>query len=185
MAKGTMATEEPAESKRSGWGRRIFDWLLGFHGTPDQVARGMAIGVFVAFTPSMGIQMLIAVFLATLTYSNRPAAIAAVWITNPFTAIPIYLMTYRIGRYFTPSYPVLDLKKRLKAVVVDEQGEWMNLARQLREISSLGTEILVPLTLGGVIVGIGLGILAYVLTRSTINYARQQFRKHRTGEELQ
>ena len=145
----------------------------------------MAIGVFVAFTPLMGVQMLIALLLATLTYSNRPAAAAAVWITNPFTAIPIYVMTYRIGRYFTPNYPVINLRKRLTAVVVDEQGEWLDLARQMREVAALGTEILIPLTLGGFIVGLGLAVVAYFATRSMVKLARRQFHKLRSEQEAE
>ena len=118
---------------------RGFDWVLGFHGSPRQVARGMAIGVFVAFTPLLGLQMIVSAILATLTYSNRAAAIAAGWITNPFTALPIYLMTYRLGRCFTPDYPAIALKQRLAAVVVDEHGEWLDLAQQVRELTSLCT----------------------------------------------
>ena len=180
-----MVVETTTDSTGKSRRQRVVDWLLGFHGTPDQVARGMALGVFLAFTPLLGLQMLLAVILATLTYSNRPAAVAAVWITNPFTALPVYLMTYRIGRYFTPGYGNLDIRRRLTAVVVDEQGEWLNLARQLREITSLGAEILVPMFIGGFVVGLGLAIVSYILTRSTIKYAKQRLSKHPVGNQPQ
>jgi uncharacterized protein (DUF2062 family) len=179
---GEITPTEQRTPKASVWWRRILDWLLGFHGTPDQVARGIAIGTFVAFTPLEGLQMMIAVFLATITYSNRPAAMAMVWITNPITAVPIYLATYRIGRYFTPGYPPLDLKRRLTAVMVDEQGEWFNFTHQLRELASLGTSILVPLTIGGVIVGIVLGAIAYVITRTAVKIARERFANRHSSE---
>jgi len=112
--------------------------------------------------------MIAAAVVPTLTCSNRAAAIAAVWITNPFTALPIYLATYRLGRYFTPGYPTLDLKQRLTAVVVDEHGEWLNLAQQVRELTSLGAEILVPMFIGGFIVGLGLAVVSYFLTQLAI-----------------
>ncbi len=185
MSERTPAHQQATKASGKGWAKRTLDWLLGFHGTPDQVARGMAIGVFVAFTPLMGLQMLIALCLATITYSNRPAAAAMVWITNPLTAIPLYLMTYRIGRYFTPNYRLVDLKKRLTAVVMDEEGEWLNLAHQLREVASLGTEILVPLTVGGAIVGVGLGLVAYVLTRSTLLLAQRGLAKRQAEKQSQ
>jgi len=51
-------------------------------GSRSQVARGITIGVLFAFTPPLGLQMIAAAILATLTYSNRAAAIAAVWITT-------------------------------------------------------------------------------------------------------
>jgi uncharacterized protein (DUF2062 family) len=75
----------------------------------DPLERGVAGVHDVCALPSCQ-QMIAAIILATLTYSNRPAAMAAVWITNPFTAVPIYLMTYRVGRSFTPNCRSLDLR---------------------------------------------------------------------------
>jgi len=43
-------TAKPTHAKLRRGLRRVFDWVLGFHGNPVQVARGMAIGVFFAFT---------------------------------------------------------------------------------------------------------------------------------------
>jgi uncharacterized protein (DUF2062 family) len=169
----TEGTSNSTHSKLRRGLRRAYNWVLGFHGSPSQVARGMAIGVFFAFTPPLGLQMIAAAILATLTYSNRAAAIAAVWITNPFTALPIYLTTYRLGRHFTPGYPGIDLKQRLPAVIVYEHGEWLNLAQQVRELTSLGAEILVPMFVGGFIVGLGLAVIAYVLTQLAIMFGKR------------
>ena len=178
-------TSNPVSSKLRRGLHRGFDWVLSFHGSPSQVARGMTIGVFLAFTPPLGLQMIAAVVLATLTYSSRAAAVAAVWITNPFTALPIYLTTYRLGRYFTPGYPALDLKQRLAVVVVDEHGEWLNPAQQVRELTSLGAEILLPMTIGGFIVGLGLAAIAYVLTRLVIMFGKRHVHLPRSGTHRQ
>ncbi len=177
----TKRNTSPASSRLRRGVRRTIDWVLGFHGSPEQVARGMAIGVFFAFTPPLGFQMIASAIVATLTYSNRATAIAAVWITNPFTALPIYLATYRIGRYFTPNYPTLDLKQRLAAIVVDEKGEWLNLAQQVRELTSLGEETLVPMFIGGFIVGLVLAVIAYILTLMVIVLGKR--RLHLPGRE--
>lgn len=135
----------------------------------------MAVGVFIAFTPTIGLQMIAAVVAATLTYSSRTAAAVAVWITNPFTAIPIYMMTYQVGRVFTPNYPELNIKRRLLSVVKDEEGEWLHLGQQFMELMSLGKEVLIPLTIGGFIVGTVAGVITYVLTRVTIEVGKQYF----------
>lgn len=71
-------------------------------GSPEAIGLGIAIGIFVGFSPLMGFQMLIAIFLATFMYANRPAAMAAVWITNPLTFLPIYIFTYRVGKCLLP-----------------------------------------------------------------------------------
>jgi hypothetical protein len=64
---------------------------------PEHVARGVAVGLAVAFTPTVGIQ-LIAVFgiwalaraIATRFQFHLVAALAWVWVTNIFTIGPIY-----------------------------------------------------------------------------------------------
>lgn len=61
------------------------------------VAAGLALGLFIAFTPTIPFQMLLAATLACLLKVNLPAAIVAVWVTNPFTALPIYLSANRLG----------------------------------------------------------------------------------------
>lgn len=145
----------------------------------------MAIGVFMAFTPLQGFQMILAVILAIVTSSNRAVAIAAVWITNPFTMLPIYLTTYRVGRFFMPTSGPIDVKKRLLSVLVDENGEWLNTAQQMRELLALGTDILVPLFIGGAVVGLTAGVIAYFLTLVIIGRGRQFLRVHRRARSTE
>ncbi|MFW6155531.1 MAG: DUF2062 domain-containing protein [Planctomycetota bacterium] len=154
--------------------RQAVRWVLGFHGRPTEVARGIAIGVFVAFTPSLGLQMATAAVLATMTYSNRPAAMGSVWVSNPFTALPIYMLTYRVGRFLVGTGPV-DIRHRLLTVVVDDEGSWFNLTHQVRELVSLGSDVLIPLTVGGAILGLLAAMVTYVLTHSIITWAKRRF----------
>lgn len=169
--RGGQDTRPSTQPVRPGYVGRLREWLLGFHGSPRQVARGLAIGIFVGLTPPLGLQMVAAAIIATLLHANRAAAIAAVWITNPFTALPIYAATYRVGLLFVPHYKPVSIRKRLTSVVVDEDGEWLNLAQQFRELTSLGTEVLVPMSLGGLFVGLLLACVVYLLTLVGISLA--------------
>ncbi len=63
----------------------------------ENLARGLALGMFVAFTPTIGFQMILVCILILLYPGNMPVALAACWITNPFTAPPIYYVEYKIG----------------------------------------------------------------------------------------
>lgn len=60
------------------------------------VATAISIGFFVAFMPCPG-HMIIACLLAILLRANIPIAVAAVWINNPFTMVPMYYLAYRLG----------------------------------------------------------------------------------------
>lgn len=64
---------------------------------PHRLALGIAVGMFVTFTPLIGFQMMLSVFLAWLLRANKLVGIPLVWISNPFTIIPIYYPCYRLG----------------------------------------------------------------------------------------
>ncbi len=63
------------------------------------VAGGLAVGLFTAFTPTIPFQMLLAAAGAILFKVNLPLALAACWVTNPFTAVPIYVAARELGRH--------------------------------------------------------------------------------------
>jgi len=63
----------------------------------NAVARGLALGLFIAFTPTIPFQMLLAATGAFLLKADLPAAIVGVWVTNPLTAVPIYLAANKLG----------------------------------------------------------------------------------------
>lgn len=72
--------------------------------SPEHAARGTLVGLFWAFTPSVGIQM--PLVLATWIVARRlfrwdfnlVLAIAWTWATNAFTAIPCYYVFYVTGQ---------------------------------------------------------------------------------------
>ncbi len=66
---------------------------------PHRLALGIAIGIFVTFTPTVGFQMTLVVFLAWLLRANKVVGLPIVWITNPATMVPIYYSCYWIGRW--------------------------------------------------------------------------------------
>ncbi|MEO8400510.1 MAG: DUF2062 domain-containing protein [Gammaproteobacteria bacterium] len=66
----------------------------------DCVARGVAVGLFVAFLP-IPFQMLIAVLLAIISRANLPIAVALTWVSNPLTFGPFTYLTYFVGTLIT------------------------------------------------------------------------------------
>lgn len=77
-------------------GERLFDesiWKL----ERKSVIHALTLGMFVAFTPTIGLQLLTVGICAFLLRINLPSALLVVWITNPVTAIPIYSMEIKVG----------------------------------------------------------------------------------------
>ena len=77
-------------------GERLFArelWRPDRHG----VAAGLALGLFIGLTPTMGVQIFLGAIAAYLLRVNIPAACAGALVTNPFTAPVIYPLEYQFG----------------------------------------------------------------------------------------
>ncbi len=66
------------------------------------ITRGVVLGLFIAFIP-MPMQMAAVLLFMPFFRFNVPIAIAMVWITNPFTMPPIYVVEYYTGSFFLGS----------------------------------------------------------------------------------
>jgi uncharacterized protein (DUF2062 family) len=140
--------------RRVGLIRQIKLNLLKFirlRGTPDEIAKGMALGIFIGMTPTFGSQMLIAIFFAFLLKENKLAAVLGVWITNPVTAPFIYALEYESGRL------LLGMDR-------------VSLPAQLsfESLKAMGWEVLAPLGLGSLIFGVVCAALAFALTLRSV-----------------
>ncbi|MCC8194921.1 MAG: DUF2062 domain-containing protein [Deltaproteobacteria bacterium] len=119
--------------------------LLRVKASPESVARGMAIGVFVGFIPLLPSQTLVAVGLAVMLKSSKLAAAIGTLVTNPFTWVFLYLLFYRIGRAILPfDIPPLDIS-RLDA----------------RTLLDSGWRMAAAMVAGGLILAVPSSILAY------------------------
>jgi len=159
--------------------RRFILWLIMLRGSPEAIGLGIAIGIFVGFSPLVGFQMLIAIFLATSMYANRPAAMVAVWITNPLTFLPIYIFTYRIGKYILPGSKEKDAHQIINKIThkLIDMNFW-EIYHQFQIMNTLGRKIFVHLLLGGVIVGFIAGSASYFLTvRIVKTYRKARLKK--------
>ncbi|MEJ2201737.1 MAG: DUF2062 domain-containing protein [Desulfuromonadaceae bacterium] len=136
--------------RRLGLIRQLKLNLLKFirlRGTPEEIAKGMALGIFIGMTPTFGIQMGIAVLAAFLLGENKLASVLGVWVTNPVTAPFIYALEYESGRL------LLGMSR-------------VGLPAELTfdSLKTLGWEVLLPLGLGSLIYGVICATLAFALT---------------------
>lgn len=162
------------EEKSSPTGRRIAGphwtlrwrrWLRPFlsrRGAPEDIALGAAIGIGVAFTPTIGMQMLLAYFIATWLKASRAAAVIPVWITMPVTIPPIYAFTYTVGRWFVDGPSVNQVRRQLIQMVRRLDGyDTFDLPARFRLAMEIGNDIFVPMWIGGLLVGTASAAVAY------------------------
>jgi hypothetical protein len=152
---------------------RILRSIVSLHGSPEAIALGAAIGVFIAFTPTVGFQMLLGALLATLVKANRPAAMIPSVLTNPVTIPPVFALCYRLGSFLWPGPSVGEVYDRLTAAVRNlTQVGWHELHLQFLEFVRIGADIYGTMFLGGVIIGLVAAAIAYPATLWTVRHYR-------------
>ena len=154
--------------------------IVTLKGSPGAIALGAAIGVFVAFTPTVGLQMVLAALIATLVGASRPAAIIPAWITNPLTIPPIFALTYWVGSLFWSGPPVADVYARLVTVIKGlEKLSWYAFVEQFKAFFKIGAELFIPLCIGGAIVGCVCAAASYPLVLWAVHSYRRQYERLR------
>lgn len=80
--------------------------ILHIDDSPHKIALGLAIGLFIAWTPLLGVHLLLVIALSILLRANKFAAFVSVWVSNIFTIPFVYYPSYLVGRaacnIFTP-----------------------------------------------------------------------------------
>jgi len=129
------------------WWQEFWRQLRELRGKPHEISLGMAIGVFIAITPTIPFHTVLAVALAALLRGSKLAAALGVWVSNPLTIPFFYYGSYRLGR-FVLGYPQLVLPADYSLI----------------SLVKMGKHVTVAMLHGGVLLGILPGLLAYFLT---------------------
>lgn len=130
--------------------QRLNKFFLRFRslqGDPHYVALGMAIGVFVALTPTIPLHMVIAIGLALVLRASKPAALIGVWFSNPLTIAPFYYGSYKLG--------MLMLGRELAW----SEGEFT-----IHELLRQGLDVTVAMIAAGAVLGVVPAVVSYFIT---------------------
>src|SRR6266576_6016648 len=74
--------------------------LLALDDPPERTALAFSIGVFIAFSPFLGLHTILATLIAFLFRFNKLAVYGGTFINNPFlTLVPIIIASYAIGAF--------------------------------------------------------------------------------------
>ena len=167
----------------------VFHNILHLDDTPHRIAWGVFLGSVIAFTPTLGLQIVFYVLVATLFGANKISGIPILFVSNPFTAVPLYYATWTVGAW------VLHPEDHGRVVTRDEIKTW--LGETGRALKETGIERLLDgdfwldagrlllatgdeLWVGGLIFGLITGVPLYFATRWGIN----AFRHLREGRHL-
>lgn len=159
----------PARWRQRFWtgARRV----LQLDDAPESLALGIALGLFIAFTPTVGIQMLLVLVIHTICRANRLAGIAMVWISNPITLVPIYWGDYQVGRVILGREPIA-YQEFARLFQFESKGFIEQFQEFLRHLGPVFADVAIPLFTGGAIVGLLLALPSYPLTLWLVRHER-------------
>ena len=160
--------------------------ILHANDSPHRIALGVALGIFIAWMPVFGLHILVALGLCIILRANKLAALACVWVSNPFTLVPIYYSDYFIGKAALKSFNLggataTDAHVRAMFAQFSPGSFFSNLfqvefwGNMLKLVGEIGYELWV----GAIIIGSLISIGAYFLTYYFIVQHRRKSRRRR------
>lgn len=126
---------------------RLIEPITSAQGTPESIARGGALGMWVALTPTVGIQMPLVLVLSVPLAANVPVGLAMCWITNPVTLVFFYFAFYWLGALMLGRSP-----EGFGAVAGNLREAFGDGGSMADALAVLGGELMWPMLVGSVVV---------------------------------
>ncbi|UCG78316.1 MAG: DUF2062 domain-containing protein [Nitrospirota bacterium] len=121
---------------------------------PHHVAASFAIGVFIGMSPLIGLHTILGLVIAYLINLNRVVTIIGVYVTNPWTVVPIYTFGTWAGT------------KLLKVEGVTERIDWTALS--LNNVTHELRELFMPFIVGTFFIGAISAVISYFVIYALI-----------------
>jgi len=119
---------------------RVLERGGALHIDETTLARGVAVGLFIGMTPTVGIQTFMMLVAAFAFRANFLAAFIVSNVSNPLTMAPLYYGWNRLGHWIIDRFPI-------QPVVIDDLGEEIAFETLAMVLGSLVTAI--PLAVVG------------------------------------
>jgi uncharacterized protein (DUF2062 family) len=146
--------------RESRMGRLLGNWLLHpncWSFKPGPSALGIGVALFIAWTPTIGIQVALTLVACCLLRANIPLAVLIPWISNPVTVVPIFAANLWVGLLVTgQDFPWGKVDYGDPAAFFELVASFVG-----------------PLWIGSVIVGLIVGVVGYFATFGFIYWQRQ------------
>jgi uncharacterized protein len=140
--------------------RSTFRRLLALDDPPERTALAFSIGVFIAFSPFLGLHTILATSIAFLFRFNKVAIYGGTFINNPFlTLVPIIVASYAIGAF------ILNQPLRIPTEGIELlRNPHLLTADYYRQLFRESWQIVWPFTIGAMVLSVVCSLIAYPVT---------------------
>lgn len=144
----------------------IYVKLVKQTGSPDYIARGVAIGFMIGMVIPFGLQIPTALLLAFLFKAAKIPAFACTWVTNHITIFFIYPAQCLVGSYLIGNpLHLAKLEQQLENVI--NERTWASL-------SALGGQVIASFFAGGFLFGTILAVPGYFFSLYWVKKYRER-----------
>ena len=150
--------------------RAAFRRLLAIDDPPERTAFAFSIGVFIAFSPFLGLHTILATLIAFVFRFNKVAIYTGTFVNNPpFTLVPIIVASYAVGavlmgRPWKIPPEGIELLKNPHLLTGD----------YYRRLFVESLAILLPFAIGGMVLSVVCSLIAYPLTLRALRAVRSR-----------
>jgi len=150
--------------------RATFRRLLALDDPPERTALAFSIGVFVAFSPFLGLHTILATSIAFIFRFNKLAIYSGTFINNPFlTLVPIIIASYAIGA-FVLGRPLRIAPEGIEILKTNHLLTTDYYRRLFRE----SWQIVWPFTIGATLLSVVCSLIAYPVTLRLLRAHRRR-----------
>ncbi|HKO98010.1 MAG TPA: DUF2062 domain-containing protein [Pyrinomonadaceae bacterium] len=150
--------------------RSTFRRLLALDDPPERTALAFSIGVFIAFSPFLGLHTLMATAIAFLFRFNKIAIYSGTFINNPFlTLVPIIIASYAIGAFLLGQ----PIQIPAKGVALLKEPHLLS-GDYYRILFRESWQIVWPFTIGAMVLSVVCSLVAYPVTSSLLKKHHQR-----------
>ena len=150
--------------------RAAFRRLLAIDDPPERTALAFSIGVFIAFSPFLGLHTIMATFIAFVFKFNKIAIYTGTFLNNPpLTLVPIIVASYGVGAFFL-GQPIEIPAEGLELL----KNPHIFSGDYYRRLFVESLNILEPFALGGMILSVVCSLIAYPLTLRALRAYRRR-----------
>jgi uncharacterized protein (DUF2062 family) len=150
--------------------RAAFRRLLAIDDPPERTALAFSIGVFIAFSPFLGLHTILATFIAFVFRFNKVAIYTGTFLNNPpFTLVPIIVASYAVGAFF------MGRPLRIPAEGIELlKNPHLLTGDYYRRLFVQSLSIVVPFGIGGMALSVVCSLIAYPLTLRALRAVRDR-----------
>ncbi len=143
-------------------------------GTPEYIARGWALGVFIGFLIPFGLQLICSIPLSFLLKGSKLGAMVGTLVTNHVSIIVIYPVQCYIGnKLIGGSLTFAHMEEQMKDVIIHQE---------YKVLLSLGWEIVISFFAGGLLFAVIAAPIAYYGVKALVNRYRAMREKRKEAK---